>query len=278
VLSRALALYRRHFGALVLTCAVALLPANLLATGAVVFGLAALGSGGMAEARTHSQQIQEQQQSRRESPPQRPEDQDLRARQLGREAFEGGSASDRLAVLRDFLPIAYATLIVAGVLLAGLFLAHGAAAALVLELEDGRRAGPGSAWAAAAPRMGALFGTGLLGAALVALGALFFVLPGLILAAGFSLAAPLVVREGVAGRAALESSWRLVSGHWGPVILMWVLIVAFSLIASGLSALLPPGPWRLLASALIRVVLYPLPIAGLILVYRDARPALVASR
>ena len=272
MLSRALALYRRHFGALVLTCAVALLPANLLATGAVVFGLAALGSGGMAEARTHSQQIQEKQRSLRESPPQRTEDRDQRTQQLGREAFEGGTASDRMAVVRDLLPIAYATLIVAAVLLAGLFLAHGAATALVLELEDGRQAGPGQAWAAAATRIGALFGTALLGAALVALAALFFVLPGLLLAAGFSLAAPLVMREGISGRAALERSWQRLRGHSGPALLMWALIVVFSVIASGLSALLPASPWRLLAAALIRVVLYPLPIAGLVLLYRDTQP------
>ena len=274
MLSRALALYRRDFSVLVLTCAVALLPANLLAAGAVVFGLAALGSGGMAEARTHSQQIQEQQRSLQESPSRQPEDQAQRARQIGREAFEGGAAStsDPLVVLRGFLPIAYATLIVAAVLLAGLFLAQGAATALILELAEGRPAGPGQAWAAAASRIGPLAATGMLAAALVALGALFFVLPGLILAAGFSLAAPLVIREGLAGRIALEASWHRLRGHWGPAIGMWALIVAFSLIASGVSALLPPGVWRLLASALVRVVLYPLPIAGLVLLYRDTRP------
>src|SRR5436190_13665638 len=273
MLSRALALYRTHFSALVLTCAVALLPANLLAAGAVVFGLAALGSGGMAEARTHGQQIQEQQRDLQERPSRRPEDQDQRARQLGREAFEGGAAStsDPMVVLRGFLPIAYATMIVAAVLLAGLFLAPGAAAALIFELAEGRPAGPGHAWAVAGSRIGPLAATGLSAAALVALGALFFVLPGLILAAGFSLAAPLVIREGLTGRVALEASWRRLRGHWGPAIAMWALIVAFSLLASGVSTLLPPGGWRPFASALVRLVLYPLPIAGLVLLYRDTR-------
>ena len=181
--------------------------------------------------------------------------------------------SDPLVVLRGFLPIAYATLIVAAVLLAGLFLAHGAAAALILELADGRPAGPGHAWAAAGSRIGPLAATALLGAALVALGALFFVLPGLILATGFSLATPLVIREGLTGRVALEASWHRLRGHWGPAIAMWTLILAFSLLASGVSTLLPPGGWRLFASALVRVVLYPLPIAGLVLLYRDTRPA-----
>ena len=46
MLAQSLSLYRKHFGTLVFTCAVALLPANLLAAGAVVFGLASLSRGG----------------------------------------------------------------------------------------------------------------------------------------------------------------------------------------------------------------------------------------
>ncbi|HYY51445.1 MAG TPA: hypothetical protein VE755_01170, partial [Myxococcales bacterium] len=83
--------------------------------------------------------------------------------------------------------------------------------------------------------IGALFGTGLLGAALVALGAIFFILPGLVLAVGFSMAPPLVILEGVSGRVALERSWRLLRGHWAQALL-----------------------------------LCPFPLAGLVLLYRDA--------
>ena len=81
---QSLSLYRRHFGALVFTCAVALLPANLLAAGAVVFGLASLNSGGVAETRTHTEQVQEKQRDLRESPPATSEARDERARQIGR--------------------------------------------------------------------------------------------------------------------------------------------------------------------------------------------------
>ena len=58
MLSQALSLYRRHFGALVLTCAVALLPASLLAVGAVMFGVASLGDEGLAAAPSHTRQVQ----------------------------------------------------------------------------------------------------------------------------------------------------------------------------------------------------------------------------
>jgi hypothetical protein len=119
-------------------------------------------------------------------------------------------------------------------------------------------------------RIGPLLATGLIGALLVALGALFFVVPGLVLAAGFSLAAPIVVLEGVAGRAALERSWRMLRGHWSAALFFGALIVVFSVLASAVAVLVPPGPWRPAVSALVRVILYPLPLAGLVLLYTEA--------
>ncbi|HXL40658.1 MAG TPA: hypothetical protein VN928_08905, partial [Myxococcales bacterium] len=136
MIAQSLSLYRRHFGTLVFTCAVALLPANLLAAGAVVYGLAFLSSGGLAEARTHTEQVQEKQRDLRESPPATSEARDERARQLGRDALEGnaGATLDALQFLRGLVPVAYATAIAAALLLAGLFLAHAALVPLVLEL------------------------------------------------------------------------------------------------------------------------------------------------
>src|SRR6267143_5116546 len=185
-MSQSLSLYRRHFGTLVFTCAVALLPANVLAAGAVVFGLAALNAGGLAEPQTHSEQVQEKQRDLRESPPATSEARDERARKIGREALEGnaGSTFDALHFLRGLVPVAYATAIIAAILLAGLFLAHAALVPLVLHLERGKRTGPAHAWAVVASRLGALLWTGMLAAALVALGALFFIVPGVVLAAG----------------------------------------------------------------------------------------------
>jgi len=270
VLREALALYRRHFGTLVLTCAVALLPANVLTAGAVVFGLASLGSGGFGEARTQSEQIQQKQQDLREKPPVSTEARDERTRQLGREAIEGGSAFDVRHFFGNLFPFAYATAIVAALLLAGLFLAHAAAVPLVLGFVDRKATGPAHAWAVVASRVGALFGTGLLGAALAALGAVFFILPGVVLAVGFCLAPPLVILEGLSGRAALERSWRLLRGRWAQAFLFWALIIVFSVLGSAAAELLPAGPLRPAVSTLIRVVLYPLPLTGLVLLYCDA--------
>jgi len=89
VTAEALALYGKHFGALVLTCAIALLPATLLAAGAVRFGLAALGRGDFSDARSHSEQIHEKQRELLEKPPASEQARTDRVRQLGREALEG---------------------------------------------------------------------------------------------------------------------------------------------------------------------------------------------
>jgi hypothetical protein len=270
VLSAALSLYRRHFAALTLTCAVALLPASLLATGVVSFGLGALGSDGVAEARTHTEQIQQKQQDLREKPPASTEARDERTRQLGREAFEGGTAFDLRLLYGNLLPIAYATAMVAALLLAGLFLAHAAAVPLVLGFSKGEAVGPAHAWAVVGSRIGSLAATGLLGAALVALGAIFFILPGFVLAAGFSLAPSLVILERISGRAALERSWQLLRGRWAQALLLWLLIVVFSVVASAVAVVLPAGPWQPVVSTAVRIVLYPLPLTGLVLLYLEA--------
>jgi hypothetical protein len=272
VLGQALSLYRRHFLALVLTCAVALVPANLLAAGAVAFGLSSLGAGGVAESRSHTQEVQQHQRDLQESPPPTQESRDLRVQQLRGAAEEGAGATRATDLIGAALPVAYATAMIAALLLAGLFLAHAAAVPLVLELCEGRASGASQAWAQVASRLGAVAVTGLLGAALVTVGALCFILPGLLLAASFSLAPPIAMREGVSGRAALEQSWQRLRGRWAPALGMWALIVAFSVLASLAAVALPPGPGRPLVAALVRVLLYPLPLAGLVLLYREAPP------
>ena len=269
MLAQALSLYRRHFLPLVLTCAVALVPANLLAAGAVALGLSSFDVGGLAEMRSHRHETQERPRDLRESPPQAP---DLRVEQLRGAASESDATTSAGDFLRSLLPVAYATAIVAALLLAGLFLAHAAAVPLVLELCEGRAAGASHAWAHVSSRLPAVAATGLLGAVLVAVGALCLILPGILLAVSFSLAPAIAMREGVSGRTALEQSWQGLRGHWGPALGMWALIVAFSVLASLLAAAVPPGPLRPLLAALVRVVLYPLPLAGLVLLYREARP------
>ena len=269
MLGRAFDIYRRNLGALVLTCGLSLIPANLLMSGAVMFGLAGMGAGGVAEARTHTDQVLEKQRKLDEKPPDTLEDREVRLRQIGREAFEGKAAFDA-NFLRDLLSISYAVLIGVAILLAGLCLAQAAVVPLVFDLRAGRPSGPARAWGAVASRFGALVKTALYGVPLIALGCLFLIVPGFILAMGFSFAIPVAVAEGLSGRAALERSWSLCSGRWKALFGIWLLIAIFTVLASAVSAIAPAGPWRSLLAGFVRVVTYPIPLIALVLLYQRA--------
>ena len=99
-----------------------------------------------------------------------------------------------------------ALLFALAILVAGLSLGHAAVVPLVL----GTAAGPARAWAVAASRMKELIRTALVRVPLVALGMLFGVVPGAVLAMGFAFAMPVVICEGLWGRAALDGPLPLV--------------------------------------------------------------------
>ena len=269
MLVRALSLYRAHFGAIVLTAALALVPAQLLMAGAVRYGLARFGTASIADAPTHTQEVQEKREDlRRKDLP--PDQHAPRSRQLGREALEGGTVFDAQG-LQSLGAAACAALVAAVLLFAGLLLAQAALAPLVLALEAGQRAGPGEAWQAVGARFGPLLWTLAVELALIALGTVFCVLPGLALAVAFAFAAPAAVMEGLAGKAALDRSLALTKTRWAPVAGMFALLLLFTVAAAASAALVPPGGWRLAVPALVRVVTYPLPLVGLALLH--PRPA-----
>ena len=270
MLSPALAIYGRNFGALILTCALALIPANLLMAGAVSFGLSTMGVGGLAEARTtHTEQVQEKRQKLAEKPPDTPEDRDQRVRQLGREAFEGKTTFDA-PFLRGLLPLAYGILIGLGLLLTGVALAQAAVVPLIFDIRAGRPTGPAQAWNVIGTRFGALLKTALFGVPLIALGFLFLAVPGIIAAMGFSFAIPVTVTERISGRAALERSWELCRGRWGALFGVWMIILVITALASGAALMAPIGPWRSLVSGAVRLALYPIPLVALVLLYQRA--------
>jgi hypothetical protein len=244
---RALALYRRHFTPLLLTAALALVPANLLMAGAVRFGLVAMSSVQSAEAAD-------------------PAKGDLRAKVLTQDSHEP-PAPQPTQFLKSVLPLLYAAVIIVALLVAGLTLAHAALVPLVLDLAKGTPSGPSRAWAAVGARIGGLLRTWILALALVALGCVFCVLPGIVLAAGFAFAAPVTMIEGLAGRAALERSWALMKGRWPAVLAMFVLIVLFTAAGSAVSTLTSNTWGKMALSAFVRLVTYPLPLVALVLLY-----------
>jgi hypothetical protein len=259
--AQTLALLRARYSAILLTSALALLPANLLGAGAVRFGLGLLGAG--EGAKTHTQQIQDKERDLVEKGSPAEE-----RHVLARDALRGKSSYD-WHDLGALFPLAGAAAVGLAILLLGLALAHAALVPIVL----GTARRPSEAWAIVGARMGGLLLTGVQGALLIALGTVLFLLPGIAAMLAFAFAVPAVVIEGLSGSAALDRSWRLIRGRLGPVLVMWALIAALTAGSIVLAELMPAGAWRLLGGSLLRTLTYPVPLVGLIVLYAEARRA-----
>jgi len=260
--SHTLALARARFGVLVATAALALLPANLLGAGAVRFSAGLLGGVDVAPP-NHTQQVQEKQHDLRDQgfpPAQRDE--------LAHDALKGETPVGERS-LGAVIPLAVSAAVGVAILLIGLALAQAALVPVVL----GRARRPSEAWAAVASRMGALLVTGVQGALLIALGTVLLVLPGIAAMTAFAFAMPAVVIEGRSGSAALDRSWRLIRGRPWAVLALWMLIAALTAASIAIAELMPAGVWRLIGGTLLRTLTYPLPLAGFIVLYAEARRA-----
>ena len=255
----ALAIDSKQFGALVLTCALALVPTHLVMSGAVVLGFASLSAGGVAETGAPAASPPQKEGAAPATPP---EASPLRVRPPGTAAEGGVSAFDPHA-FRTLLPMVFAFFCALVVLLAGLFLAHAAAVPVV-------GAAPTGAWAAVASRLEPVLRTGLRSIPLIALGTLLFVVPGVVLAVGFAFAMPVVMSEGLSGRAALERSWALSRGRRAQIFALLLLIVFFLALGTWASMLAPVGPWRALVSGAVRLFTVPLPLLGLVVLHQRA--------
>jgi len=149
--------------------------------------------------------------------------------------------------------------------------------ALTISVADrilGGNAGWREVWMLLFRRLGLLLSAILPAALLVGLGFVMFVIPGLILAFLFTFVSPVVLIEGIGGKAALKRSAALVRQDWLRVL---VVLIVFSLVrwfAQGLANLLIPTRAVFIASLfgdLFTMVLLPFPILGAVLLYFDMR-------
>jgi hypothetical protein len=245
---QAVSLYKRHFGALVLIGALAIAPASLLEGGALHFAVPRLANHG-------------------DAPPPKaalPKSDTARAQQFG----SSNTAPARpLEAIRATLPVLYQTFFGVFLLAIGAWLAFAAISSAIFAGEFSAV----HAWGRAFRRIGPLVWTIALGGATIGLGSLCFLIPGAVMAVGLAFSVPAVMEERLSGAAALHRSWRLVRVCWPPVLGLLLLLAAFSAAASAASMLTPPGPLRLLIAAAIRVICWPLPLAGLALSYKATR-------
>jgi hypothetical protein len=123
-------------------------------------------------------------------------------------------------------------------------------------------------------RLGKLLSAVIPAAFLVALGFVFFVIPGLVLGLLFAFVSPVVLIEGIGGRAALERSVALVRSDWLRVTLLVLVFGILRGVAQLLASALIPQT-AIFASSLfgdlITMVLMPVPVLGMVLLYFDVR-------
>ena len=255
MIREAFSLYRRHFGALVATAAVAIAPASLIEGGSLHAVLPRLQSRGQAPP---------------EKPP-RPQGDAARLQQFGVPHAEPARPLDAVGAV---LPVVYATF--SGVLLLaiGAWLALAALSTAVIE----ERFAPAHAWARALSRLGPLVSVIVLSALLIAGGCLFFLLPGAALAVGLAFSVPAVMHERLSGSAAMHRSWHLAKDSWPSMLALLFILVACSALASGLARLTTDGPLRAFVATAVRCISWPLPLAGLALAYKAAARGAEARR
>lgn len=123
-------------------------------------------------------------------------------------------------------------------------------------------------------RLGKLLSAVIPAAFVVALGFVFFVIPGLVLGLLFAFVSPVVLIEGIGGRAALERSVALVRSDWLRVTLLVLVFGVLRGVAQLLASALIPSS-AIFASSLfgdlITMVLLPVPVLGMVLLYFDVR-------
>ncbi len=123
-------------------------------------------------------------------------------------------------------------------------------------------------------RLGKLLSAVIPAAIVVTLGCLFFVIPGLVLALFFTFVSPVVLIEGLGGRAALERSTTLVRSDWLRVALVLMTFAVVRFVAQ-LVANIFVAPSAIfvgsLLSDLFTMVMLPIPVLGTVLLYFDVR-------
>jgi hypothetical protein len=123
-------------------------------------------------------------------------------------------------------------------------------------------------------RLGKLLSAVIPAAIVVTIGLLFFLIPGLVLALFFTFVSPVVLIEGLGGRAALERSTTLVRSDWLRVALLLIGVAAVHWVGHLVASLLvPPGSIFMasLVSDLVTMVMLPVPVLGTVLLYFDIR-------
>jgi hypothetical protein len=285
LLKDAYALYRRHARTVLVTCAIAFVPASLVkscAYAAVTAPTVTAEATVEAIKDMKTDDLQATQRALQEAYAQHADAktiQRLQAEQtrlleeIGRRSMLAASAAmgSFTAFILGVLGTLITTFFVFGLVVP---LTNGA---LTIFVADATLGGAGDwrfAWNLLWHRVGPLLMTVIPAACLIAFGFILFWIPGLVLGLLFAFVAPVVLLEGKRGRAALRRSIDLVGPDWLRVALMIVSLAVLNVVAQTLVAIFIPrsAPFvGAVLSDLVTMVFLPLPVMAMALLYFDIR-------
>ena len=281
ILKEAYELYRAHARALLMTCALLFVPAAIvnscarsLILGPTVAVATTLGaSAGDIEASARELQNAYQNHADPQTIARLQAENARQVEELARRGVEAAGATMGSVAL--YLLVLLGTLMTAFFLYGVVVpLTNGALTITVADRVLGGNAGWREVWMLLFRRLGMLLSAVIPAAILIAVGSMFFLIPGLVLGLLFAFVSPVVLIEGLRGRAALRRSVELVRSDWLRVaIVIFVFAVLCGLARMIAGALIPRSAIFAgsLFGDLFTMVLLPVPILGLVLLYFDIR-------
>jgi hypothetical protein len=275
VLKEAYALYRKHAGALIVTCLVLMVPASIVKSCAVaVITGPAVVSTARGDEMEHLREVQRRLQEAYERHADQAtieklkQDFDAAGSDLKyRAAAEMGSFTNRIL---GFLADLFAAFVISGLVVPLIIAAMSIA---VVDRLLGGQAGWREVWTIMSRRRTQWLTAAVPAAAVVAFGYIFFI-PGVILGLLFSFLSPVVLLEGLRGQPAIQRSTHLVLSDWLRIALMFIVLTVACWLTAWVANLLVPRPAIFFGSLLGDVataVVLPLPAIGLVLLYLDVR-------
>jgi hypothetical protein len=287
ILVDAWALYKKHARALLVTCAVLFVPASIVkscAISAIVGPTIEVGSAAAVErlnggdaARLEANRVALQEAYQRHADKATIErlqaDQARLLEDLGRHSMAAASAA--MGGFTTWVLGLFGTLVVVFIFLVIEGVTKGALTIAVADRATGGSAGWREVWMLLFRRLGPLIVAVIVSAVIVAIGGVFFVIPGLILALLFAFVPQAVLIEGLRGRDAFRRSVDLVTSDWLRVAIMLFALVVLHWLAHEVVArlFLPASALfvRSLFGDLVTLILFPVPVLGMVLLYFDIR-------
>jgi hypothetical protein len=285
ILVEAFQLYRTHARALLMTCALLIVPASLVKSSALAWiagPTAEVASATIGDMQGLVQRADAARRDLADAYARHADPQTIDHLQREQQAILSEMSSVPLDAARNNVGnFGMYMLGLLGTLLTAFFLygiivplTNGALTIAVADRVLGGNAGWREIWMLLFRRVGKLAAALIPAALLIALGFVFFVIPGIVLALLFAFVSPVVMIEGLGGRAALRRSVELVRADWLRVALVVIVFGVINAAARILARALVPHAAVFLDSFLgdlFTMILLPVPVLGAVLLYFDVR-------